>query len=119
MGNTIIGNSTGGADCSSLNGSFLTASLVEDGSCNSELTGDPGLEPLRNNGGPTKTHALRSSSIARDSGDVCSFSDQRGKPRPITIEDPCDIGSFEFGPGDDTGFIVIPLGNGKVVVIPE
>jgi hypothetical protein len=43
------------------------------------------LGPLADNGGPTKTHAL---GCAVD-------TDQRGRPRPETGGDECDVGSFE------------------------
>jgi Putative Ig domain len=62
------------------------------------------LGPLQNNGGPTQTHALVSSSPAINAGNLggCVDSagallttDQRGFPRPFngTI---CDIGSYEL-----------------------
>lgn len=55
---------------------------------------NPLLEPLKNNGGTTKTHALKSTSPARaaDLG-MCPppSTDQRGFPRVA----PCDIGAFE------------------------
>jgi hypothetical protein len=55
---------------------------------------DPLLGPLANNGGPTYTHALLSSSPAL--GDVlsrslCKAPDQRGTTRAV----PCDVGAFE------------------------
>jgi len=57
----------------------------------SDLGGSAGLEPLRRNGGPTKTHALRRSSRAIDKGPPdAPRKDQRGVRR----RDP-DIGSFE------------------------
>ncbi|MBI3767079.1 MAG: hypothetical protein HY271_01145 [Deltaproteobacteria bacterium] len=54
----------------------------------------PGLAPLKDNGGPTKTHALMpgSPAINADMG-MCPppSADQRGLPRLA----PCDIGAFE------------------------
>lgn len=52
-----------------------------------------GLRPLRDNGGPTLTHALRPGSGAIDGGNnaLCPLQDQRGEAR-ITI---CDIGAVE------------------------
>ena len=54
----------------------------------------PGLAPLKDNGGPTKTHALMpgSPAINADMG-TCPppSADQRGLPRLA----PCDIGAFE------------------------
>jgi hypothetical protein len=73
---------------------------------------DPGLETdgsgkplLGNNGGPTQTHALRSSSPAIDEGTGvtsatffdCPERDQRGFVRPVEGDGECDIGAFEFG----------------------
>jgi CSLREA domain-containing protein len=63
-----------------------------------DITGvDPRLSALNRNGGPTKTHALRSGSPAINAGDPnpsplfgCTANDQRGKPRAD-----CDIGAYE------------------------
>ena len=63
------------------------------------------LDPtLRDNGGPTKTHALVAGSPAIDfvpAADCATPADQRGAPRPRdgdgdTVAD-CDIGAFEAG----------------------
>lgn len=95
-----------------------SASIIEDGSCNALIVGaragDPGLDPLSNNGGPTRTHALINNSIALNSGDNqnCPSTDQRGELRS---DGRCDVGSFER---EETNFFVIPLGNGKAAVIP-
>ncbi len=54
---------------------------------------DPGLEALAENGGFTRTHALREDSRARDAGVSSDLSlDQRGFPYRGTP----DIGAFEF-----------------------
>jgi hypothetical protein len=62
------------------------------------------LGPLANNGGPTKTHALLSPSIAIDRGNSSTLTkDQRGQPRPCDNPaianaaggDGADIGAFE------------------------
>jgi CSLREA domain-containing protein len=53
---------------------------------------DPTVGPLRQNGGPTPTHALRIGSPAvGNGGDGCSRLDQRGAPR-----DDCDSGAYEL-----------------------
>jgi hypothetical protein len=69
---------------------------------------DPGLGPLQDNGGPTKTHALLAGSPAIDGGDPggCTDSfgatlkaDQRGYSRPVdggSGHAYCDIGAFEY-----------------------
>jgi Ca2+-binding RTX toxin-like protein len=68
---------------------------------------DAGLLPLADNGGPTLTHALESSSLAldADNGDQagsffeCADHDQRGFDRPIDADfdgsADCDLGAFE------------------------
>jgi hypothetical protein len=64
---------------------------------------DPMLGPLRDNGGPTETHALLpgSPAINRIPGAACEVeTDQRGEPRPETGGDACDVGAFERQPGD-------------------
>lgn len=58
---------------------------------------DAGVGSLRDNGGPTRTHALRSFSAARNSGaqgGACAGTDQRGVPRPQGAR--CDIGAYEY-----------------------
>jgi hypothetical protein len=76
---------------------------------NNLIGGDPKLGPLANNGGPTQTHAMRSSSPARNAGDNCvltntcaGFSlpfsltaDQRGTGFPRQFGGVVDIGAFE------------------------
>lgn len=53
---------------------------------------DPKIGPLRDNGGPTKTHALLAGSPAIDAVlGSCPATDQRGLPRGGA----CDIGAFE------------------------
>jgi hypothetical protein len=57
------------------------------------------LGPLRDNGGPTGTHALLPGSAALDRipEAMCEVDeDQRGVPRPQS--DACDVGAFEFEP---------------------
>ena len=66
---------------------------------------NPLLGPLKDNGGPTLTHALLPGSPALDAGLGGPATDQRGAPRPV--DDPAipnaspgdgsDIGAFEFG----------------------
>jgi len=62
------------------------------------LTGDPGIGPLADNGGPTQTHALLSGSIAIDAGDNpdALATDQRGFAR--TAGAATDIGAYELQP---------------------
>lgn len=64
-------------------------------------SGDPRLMPLANNGGPTRTHALRAGSAAIDAGSNLAqlTSDQRGDGYPRVIGAAADIGAFEYEPG--------------------
>jgi CSLREA domain-containing protein len=118
MSNTIIANSPSGNDC--LNGITIGTNinnLIEDGSCESLLTGDPLLGPLQNNGGPTLTYALRATSPAVDAGHgpTCAAPpvnnlDQRGVVRPFDGNGDgspqCDIGAYEYdGPPPDTVYL--------------
>lgn len=64
---------------------------------------DPLLGGLENNGGPTATHAVLSTSPALDAGSnsICPSTDQRGEDRPADGDGDgasvCDIGAFELG----------------------
>jgi IPT/TIG domain len=104
--NSIIANQTGSADCATAptdGGSNLSS----DASCGFAagsptfdlVSTDPGLGALANNGGPTDTMALTSSSPPVDAvHNICPppAADQRGVPRPRGAA--CDIGAFEFSP---------------------
>ena len=67
------------------------------------------------------THALSESSIALSTGASCEPKDQRGEART----DVCDVGAYEselqpiLPPQLNDGFLVIPLANGKAVVVPN
>jgi hypothetical protein len=63
------------------------------------ITTDPGLLPLADHGGPTRTHALAPDSVAIDAGRPFAglFFDQRGSGFPRTIGAAADIGAFESG----------------------
>ncbi|MBP7622659.1 MAG: hypothetical protein KA763_01720, partial [Xanthomonadales bacterium] len=62
---------------------------------------DPKLGPLQDNGGPTLTRALLSSSPAIDVGQnsTCATTDQRGVTRPADGDGNgskiCDLGAVE------------------------
>lgn len=78
-------------------GSVPTAGLI--------VSDAPGLAPLVNNGGPTRTHALLPGSPAIDHGNSSASvtNDQRGPgfPRVVgtgVIGATADIGAFEFNP---------------------
>ena len=62
------------------------------------------LGPLKDNGGPTRTHALGLGSIGYNAGNPAGCinelgflleTDQRGEPRPFGAA--CDLGAFELG----------------------
>jgi len=61
------------------------------------IGGDPRLLPLHDNGGPTRTHALRAGSPAENAGNHVSglSTDQRGIGFPRVIGPAPDIGAFE------------------------
>jgi hypothetical protein len=60
------------------------------------IGGDPKLLPLHDNGGPTKTHALRPGSPAVNAGNANGdTTDQRGTGFPRVIGSAADIGAFE------------------------
>lgn len=80
------------------------------------------LSPLADNGGPTLTHALVENSIAIDAADssICALEpinnvDQRGESRPVGQS--CDIGAFEAEKLNKSSFFVLPLSNGKAVIV--
>ncbi len=110
LNNAIVANSTGG-DCV-LDAGTINAenSLIEDGlACvngtnSNNLTGDPNLGVLQNNGGPTETHALLPGSIAIDAGANALAvdpggnplpTDQRGAGFPRVLGGTVDMGAFE------------------------
>jgi len=61
------------------------------------ISDDPQLLPLKNNGGPTRTHALPPGSPAVDAGaDIGLSFDQRGAPFLRNSGPAPDIGAFEY-----------------------
>ena len=101
--NSILAGNSGAEDCAA----FLFApsdagnNLIQTqagcdfvGGANGNIVGqDPLLGVLRDNGGPTRTHALLAGSPAIDAGDTDLNTDQRGYARPSGAAD--DIGAFE------------------------
>jgi uncharacterized repeat protein (TIGR01451 family) len=76
-------------------------SLGTDSSCTgtAATAAEIDLQPLADNGGPTRTHALGEQSVALDAAGDCGLlgidSDQRGLPRPGSFTPACDIGAYE------------------------
>jgi hypothetical protein len=116
MQNSIVTGNSGEA----CGGSFMssgTNNLIDDTSCGSDPIFRPGavtgFDPaLRNNGGPTWTHALLVGSNAIDAAADCTVIDSSTAPMPYQGGAPllrdqrgflrpqgaaCDIGAFEVG----------------------
>src|SRR5262249_36341377 len=75
------------------------------------LNVDPLLGPLKDNGGPTLTHALLPGSPAIDAGDNSDAPewDQRGPGYPRIVNDIIDIGAFEVQTGNGPEVPAAPL----------
>lgn len=104
--NSLVVNSAGATNCVTDGGTFTTpgVNFSTDASCVgfTQTTADEiKLAPIGDNGGPTRTHALLSGSVAIDAALDCTLidgatpvtQDQRGQARPIEAE--CDSGAFE------------------------
>jgi len=104
--NSILAADTGG-NCSGTiaDGGY---NISDDATCGFTATGSANSKNpllaaagLANNGGPTYTIALQSTSPAIDvipSGSAnCPGFDQRGAPRPAPTYTDCDIGAYEYG----------------------
>ncbi|MEM8931839.1 MAG: choice-of-anchor Q domain-containing protein, partial [Acidobacteriota bacterium] len=93
---SVIANNGGGDCVREITGANLH-NWDSDGSCGIGVvgSGDPELEPLRDNGGWTRTRAPQEESPLIDAGDQtrCANSDQRGLERRLGGD--CDIGAYE------------------------
>lgn len=108
LSNSIVANNNGGNNFYNVRtGIFTSQGYNLSNNWNglttvaSDLTGDPKLGDLSDNGGPTQTHALLDGSPAIDTGNntVCAADpvngkDQRGVTRPQGTV--CDIGAYEY-----------------------
>jgi CSLREA domain-containing protein len=105
--NTIVGPAAAGLEGSEcfLDISQTSESNIDAGnSCGFEASDgslnetNPMLEPLAENGGPTKTMALKATSPAISAGSkaACPAIDQRGVTRPQPGDASCDIGAYEY-----------------------
>ena len=88
------------------------------------ILGNPNIGPLKNNGGPTQTHALLAGSPAIDAGNtggcrdefgVLLTTDQRGINRPAAG---CDIGAFELRQSSGVVAAVLPSSRSVQVNTP-
>ncbi len=88
-------------DCRNRGTRMGNNNFVGDGTCSADVSGDPMVGPLQDNGGSTPTHALLLGSPALDAANNadCPAADQRGESRPIDGTGngtaTCDIGAFE------------------------
>lgn len=120
--NNVVSNN-GSSNCNLASGeSLFGVNWLDDTSCGIASSGDPRLGELADNGGFTKTHAplpgsgLAGAGLLRVCNNLSPINgvDQRGVPRGSTS---CFIGAVE-GIVDPTTFFVIPLPNGKSVIVP-
>ncbi len=104
--NTVLLRGSADANLCTTNAGGFSASdsLADDNSCTGTATdaSDIALDAtLRQNGGPTLTHALLPGSVAIDGGEnaTCAATDQRGLTRPVDYTrdgtPTCDVGAFE------------------------
>ena len=116
---SIVANNFVGAHRNDLSGNFDAESshnlvrhvgdVVGISAGHENLLGvNPRLRPLRDNGGPTKTHALQPASPAIDAGSNprALNTDQRGEGFPRTRGEATDIGAFEFKPSAKVAMVV-------------
>lgn len=99
--NSLIANNSGeNCDFSAQPPVLEGNNLDSDHSCFPDFSADPSdvaryLDSLKNNGGPTMTHALFPASPAIDTADgLCPEKDQRNVDRPFGTE--CDVGAYEY-----------------------
>jgi CSLREA domain-containing protein len=93
---SIVAENTGASQCAQQQATSASPNLDSDNSCFSgadDLHTDPLLSGLADNGGPTDTMSLGSSSPALAVGEACDAFDQRGIARPASH---CDLGAYEL-----------------------
>jgi sugar lactone lactonase YvrE len=103
-----------GGDCDPST-EFAGHDVDVDGTCSGRSTGnivgvDPKLGPLTDNGGPTKTMAIHTSSPAYDANpNDCSGTDQRGVSLLQRGATSCDIGAYQVSA--PTTYVANPAAN--------
>ena len=98
-GDVYTSNSIFGEGCGFGNIQSVFPNLSTDDSCGGPVVSFAALElqPLADNGGVTKTHALGAGSVAIDMVvRDCLPTDQRGVSRPQGAK--CDVGAYEYIP---------------------
>lgn len=75
---------------------------------------NPQLQPLADNGGPTKTMAITAASPAFNAGTSCPAIDQRGVARPQAGG--CDLGAFELVAALSVDRALIAVGEASRVI---
>jgi hypothetical protein len=86
-------------DCARPAGAIVAhgGDLADDSSCPAEQSGvDPKLQPLGDNGGPSRTMAITASSPAYDANTLCAGTDQRAVSRVQLGASRCDIGAYQL-----------------------
>jgi len=115
-GNTALGGVPFGPSCLNQGGTLtsLGHNLDQNNTCGFTAAGDqvsvdPMVGALADNGGPTPTHALLDNSPAIDAADSarCPATDQRGEARPVG--EGCDIGAYEGGTRTVENRIYLPM----------
>lgn len=108
--NTIM-VSRGGDNCRGMTADNISYSLFDDTTCkfsagSNNIYEFPFIGDLANNGGPTLTHMIGSSSPAINTGDCLLEHDQRGVERPQGGA--CDIGAVERKPVEGLSSLFLP-----------
>ena len=124
--NSIIAGNTAGAsgpDCYLYDVAYSDGYNLIGDSSDCGITSSPGdlinvnpfLAPLKDNGGPTQTHALLIGSPAIDGGDPNGCTDRlvnllKKDQRGVARLNRCDIGAYEYpGSSGDFEFVHLPL----------
>ena len=120
INNSIISGHN--VDCYSngWNGSTIIVrnSLIKDGNCGAQYSGDAKIGGLTDNGGPTPTHALLPGSPALDRAGACAGTDQRGVVRPQPVGDTCDLGAYEFTAASPQRIVITATARGNGSISP-